>query len=178
MTNGLSNPRNHASSSSASTKAEKRKEYQKRYYAARKENNKVSKFGSGDAPQSASSISLMNNRSTERTPLRSLQTNITQFTQTTNENASSVSTIKRKEYNKGCSNTRNDNGMRISNGSQVNQTPIDDVIDVVRHRTSRGFYLFNKDFFFELDIFYNLHYLIHQFFRYSNSSAYFITPIC
>ncbi|KAF5759249.1 hypothetical protein HanXRQr2_Chr16g0739031 [Helianthus annuus] len=31
MTNGLSNPRNHASSSSASTKAEKRKEYQKRY---------------------------------------------------------------------------------------------------------------------------------------------------
>ncbi|KAJ0913224.1 hypothetical protein HanRHA438_Chr06g0283181 [Helianthus annuus] len=69
----------------------------------------------------------MSNRSTERTPLRSLQSNITQFTQTTNENASSVSTIKRKEYNKGCSNTRNDNGMRISNGSQVNQTPIDDV---------------------------------------------------
>ncbi|XP_035838840.1 uncharacterized protein LOC110906363 [Helianthus annuus] len=138
MTNGLSNPRNHASSSSASTKAEKRKEYQKRYYAARKENNKVSKFGSGDAPQSASSISLMNNRSTERTPLRSLQTNITQFPQTTNENASSVSTTKCKEYNEGCSNTPNDNGMRISNGSQVNQTPIDDVIDVVRHRTSRG----------------------------------------
>ncbi|XP_021986145.2 uncharacterized protein LOC110882430 [Helianthus annuus] len=147
MTNGLSNPRNHASSSSASTKAEKRKEYQKRYYAARKENNKVSKFGSGDAPQSASSISLMNNRSTERTLLRSLQTNITQFPQTTNENASSVSTTKCKEYNKGCSNTPNDNGMRISNGSQVNQTPIDDVtptttfpsvIDVVRHRTSRG----------------------------------------
>ncbi|XP_022040020.1 uncharacterized protein LOC110942554 [Helianthus annuus] len=59
MTNGQPNPRNHASSSSASTKAEKRKEYQKRYYAARKENNKVSKFGSGDASQSASSISLM-----------------------------------------------------------------------------------------------------------------------
>ncbi|XP_021990804.1 uncharacterized protein LOC110887529 [Helianthus annuus] len=146
MTNGQPNHRNHASSSSGSTKAEKRKEYHKRYCAARKENNKVSKFGSGDASQSASSISLMSNRSTERTPLRSLQTNITQFTQTTNENASSVSTIKRKEYNKGCSNTRNDNGMRISNGSQVNQTPIDDVtptttfpsvIDVVRHRTSR-----------------------------------------
>ncbi|XP_021975432.1 uncharacterized protein LOC110870559 [Helianthus annuus] len=137
MTNGQPNHLNQASSSSTSTKAEKRKGYNKRYYAARKENNKVPKFGSGEVSQSASSLSLMSNRSAERTPLRSLQTNITQFTQITNVNASSISTVRRKEYN----------GMHISNGSQITSTPTNDVtptttfpnvVDEVTTRTSRG----------------------------------------
>ncbi|XP_022026932.1 uncharacterized protein LOC110927913 [Helianthus annuus] len=137
MTNGQPNHLNQASSSSTSTKAEKRKGYNKRYYAARKENNKVPKFGSGEVSQSASSLSLMSNRSAERTPLRSLQTNITQFTQMTNVNVSSISTVRRKEYN----------GMHISNGSQITSTPTNDVtptttfpnvVDEVTTRTSRG----------------------------------------
>ncbi|XP_035838033.1 uncharacterized protein LOC110900453 [Helianthus annuus] len=137
MTNGQPNHLNQASSSRSSTRAEKRKGYNKRYYVARKENNKVPKFGSSEVSQSASSLSLMSNRSAERTPLRSLQTNITQFTQMTNMNASSISTVKRKEYN----------GMHISNGSQITSTPTNDVtptttfpnvIDEVITRTSRG----------------------------------------
>ncbi|XP_021995720.1 uncharacterized protein LOC110892890 [Helianthus annuus] len=137
MTNGQPNHLNQASSSRSSTRAEKRKGYNKRYYDARKENNKVPKFGSSEVSQSASSLSLMSNRSAERTPLRSLQSNITQFTQMTNMNASSISTVKRKEYN----------GMHISNGSQITSTPTNDVtptttfpnvIDEVITRTSRG----------------------------------------
>jgi hypothetical protein len=74
-------PKEHnvVSNSCASTSTQKRKEYNARYYASRKESNKVSRAGTTDVSQSDPLRSLMSNRSTERIPLKTLQTNATQM---------------------------------------------------------------------------------------------------
>ncbi|KAD4178348.1 hypothetical protein E3N88_26939 [Mikania micrantha] len=144
MTNEQPKDRNYVSTSRASTSAEKRKEYNTRYYASHKENDvsastasasaekrkeynrryyasrKVPKVRAHDVSQSDILIS-----SIERLPLRTLQTNIiNQMTQVTKDNGS-------------CS----------SNGILITQTPTDDstptatliyVIDEVMPEISRG----------------------------------------
>lgn len=83
---------NVVSTLSASTSAQKRKERNARYYASCKENNKVLKVGVGDVSQSDPLLSLSSNRSIERIPLKTLQTNSSQMTQMPKENVSCTQT--------------------------------------------------------------------------------------
>jgi hypothetical protein len=176
MTNEQPKFINEASTSSAQTFAEKRKEANRRYYNKCKENNKVPKVGTGDVSQSSNQVSLLSNNSIDRIPLRTLQTNSSQMTQTLREKVSTDSSnANRKEYNRQYYATHKANEKRVSNSIPVTQTPTDDsmqtltgdsmpintvpsVTSEVMLETSRGFYIFNNVLFMKVYIFYNFCY--------------------
>ncbi|KAI3822900.1 hypothetical protein L1987_10501 [Smallanthus sonchifolius] len=136
MTNKQPNDRNDVSSTT-STSATQKKQYNRRYYATHKEKNKVSKFYIGDVFQSDSLIPLVGDRSIERIPLSPLQTNSCLMTQMPKEKVSCTSNEKRKEYNKLYYARCKERGKRISNGSQTTQTPTAEV-DKVMLETLEG----------------------------------------
>jgi len=80
MTNGQPKHHNDFSTSSASSSSQKRKEYRIHDYDSDKANNKVTRVGAGDVSQSDPLISLLANKSLERTPFRTLLTNGSQIT--------------------------------------------------------------------------------------------------
>ncbi|KAK1413477.1 hypothetical protein QVD17_35250 [Tagetes erecta] len=123
---------NDISTSNASTPAVKREEYQRQYYASRKENNKVSKVRTGDFSESSNHVSLVRDESIERIPLRTLQINGSHMTQMLKENVSRASAQYRKEYYRQYYATRKKNGKCITNVIQVTQTPTNDSTPVNR----------------------------------------------
>ncbi|KAK1431905.1 hypothetical protein QVD17_08695 [Tagetes erecta] len=140
---------NDVSTSNAYMPAAKRKKYHRQYYVSRKENNKVSKVRTGDFSESSNHVSLVHDKSLERIPLRTLETNGSHMTQMLKENVPRASAQYRKEYNRQYYATRKENRKCITNVIQVTQTPIDDctpintlpsAVDVCLPEITRGFY--------------------------------------
>ncbi|XP_076927855.1 uncharacterized protein LOC143591556 [Bidens hawaiensis] len=123
MTNEEPKDQNDASTSTASTSAAKRKEYNKQYYASRKENIKASKVCNGDVSQIESLLSSTGTTSLERIPLGTLQSNGTQMRHDTVSNSSAE---KRRQRNIRYYDRRRANRNRLSNAGPSTQTPTDD----------------------------------------------------
>ncbi|XP_076893331.1 uncharacterized protein LOC143545295 [Bidens hawaiensis] len=142
MTNEEPKDQNDASTSTASTSVAKRKEYNKQYYASRKENIKASKVCNGDVSQRESLLSSMGNTSLERIPLGTLQSNGTQMRHDTVSNSSAE---KRRQRNIRYYDRRRANRNRLSNAGPSTQTPTDDQPSIRDENIGQNAYNFVYD---------------------------------
>ena len=111
-----------SSSAPSTSRAVKRKDYNRRYYA-NKENKKSANVS---VSQRAPLISLSSNQLCERTHLGSLHPNSSHTEQVTNDVPSCTSVEQRSEANRRYRASRIDKGKRISSDAEVSQAMIGD----------------------------------------------------